>query len=366
MNLPGQPKVGVVEEEKPPPVSDQLKPFYPYWIKESPEPQIKKFYTKNGHLKLIKSLKVQIVSDIKSAHELWKEFSPNRTLFDTWEFRLAFYNAYKYTPHFIVLKTDTVHQAVLPLWHEEDMNRYVFFGSVWQEENNFFVKDPIFSPLLLSISPSPLYLNALSADTISKPADFVDFTSDDPKFILDLTTISSVDDFLMRFKKKRRYNMRRDWKLIESKKPEIIIDNYSNLDKLIELSMIRFAEKGEDTDWEDKRRIEAFKQVIELGRQAESYTVRMITIKIGDAIAAVDLIAIFNGCYYPLKCGYDVSHFPGIGNYVNLFEIKDALSLNMKKMDFLEIDYGWKNKWFDQIPLFRYQKDYNADEVGDE
>lgn len=160
--------------------------------------------------------------------------------------------------------------------------------------------------------------------------------------------------------------MRRDWKLIESKKPEIIIDNYSNLDKLIELSMIRFAEKGEDTDWEDKRRIEAFKQVIELGRQAESYTVRMITVKIGDAIAAVDLIAIFNGCYYPLKCGYDVSHFPGIGNYVNLFEIKDALSLNMKKMDFLEIDYGWKNKWFDQIPLFRYQKDYNADEVGDE
>lgn len=361
----GQSKFELTEEEKPPPVMGQLQPFYPYWIKESPKPQLKDYYTKNGHLKLVKSLKVQIVSDLHRAKELWDEFSPKKTLFDTWEFRLAFYNGYKYTPHFILLKTEAEHQALLPLWYEADEKRYVFFGSVWQEENNFFVKDPIFSPLILSISPTPLYLNALSADSIGQTNDFVEFESDDPKFILDLTTISSVEDFLATMKKKRRYNLRRDWKLIDSKKPEILFDNFSDLDSLIDLSIKRFAQKGEDTDWEDPRRTEAFRQVVALGQKGESYKIRMITVKIGGEVAAVDLIAMYNDCYYPLKCGYDVANFPGIGNYVNLFEIKDALSLGCKKMDFLEIDYGWKNKWFDQQPLYRYQKDYSADEVSD-
>ena len=53
----------------------------------------------------------------------------------------------------------------------------------------------------------------------------------------------------------------------------------------------------------------------------------MITVTTGSKIAGVDLVALFNNCYYTLKCGYDVKNFSGIGNFFNLFEIGDALSL---------------------------------------
>ena len=41
---------------------------------------------------------------------------------------------------------------------------------------------------------------------------------------------------------------------------------------------------------------------------------------------------------------------------MNLFEIEDAVNLGMEKMDFLEIGYGWKEKWFEAIPLLKYEK----------
>ncbi|MBD3279663.1 MAG: GNAT family N-acetyltransferase [Candidatus Pacebacteria bacterium] len=93
-----------------------------------------------------------------------------------------------------------------------------------------------------------------------------------------------------------------------------------------------------------------------MGQQRQTYQLRMITVIINGQVAAVDLIAIFNQCYYPLKCAYDVQNFPGIGNYVNLLEIKDALALGMNKIDFLEMNYGWKDKWFTSVPLFKYQR----------
>lgn len=360
-----QSKFDNLDDDKPPTVvgiTTNLLPFYPYWIKETPPSNLKHFYTKNGHLKLIKSLKIEIISSIDRCYNLWQELGNHNNLFDSWEFRFAFWKGYKYTPHFILLKTENENMALLPLWYEADEKRYVWFGSVWQEENLFFAKDPLFVPLLLSICPSPCYLNAISPNAISRIGDFMEFKVDDPKFILDLTSINSLEDFLKKMKKKRRYNLRRDRRIIESQNPEITINNFSDFNALIDLSIKRFAEKGEDTDWEDPRRIESFRQVIELGKLEKSYSVRMLTVKIDNIIAAVDLVAIYNSCYYPLKCGYDIRHFPGIGNYMNLYEIEDAIKLGMKKMDFLEVDYGWKNKWFDEVPLFKYEKDYSSED----
>jgi len=364
MRVLGHSKMATHNDDKPPTASLVNPLYYPSYIDQIPSKKLQEYYTSDELLKLIKSLQVEVVSNIELCHDLWNDFAPQNTLFDTWEFRCAFYNAYKHAPHFIVLKNNEGPVAVLPLWYEKDENRYVLFGSVWQEENSFLVKEPLFTPLLLSVCPSPLYLNALTQETVKWSLDYMDFELDDPKYILDLTTLNSVDDFLGMFKKKRRYNWRRDWRIIEGKKPTIHIDRFSDFGSLVSLSKQRFKSKGEETDWEDERRVEAFAQVIELGKKKKSYEIRMISVEIDNKIAAVDLITMYKNCYYPLKCGYDVGQFPGIGNYVNLIEIKDALSLNMKKMDFLEIDYGWKSKWFDEIPLYKYEKDYKHPDEG--
>jgi len=312
-----------------------------------------------GSLFILKH-KVVVASSIKECEKLWREFSPNLSLFDTWEFRLAFYEAYKYKPYFLVLKKNGENLALLPLWYEDNnfydknLKRYTWFGSDWQEENKFFAKNIDYVPALLSFAPTPLYLNAISQEAAEKLKGKVDFEEDEPKYVLDLKGFKNHEDYLMTLKKNRRRNLRKDRNRILKQNPEVIIDNFSDLEVLIDLAKNRFEEKGEGTDWEDPRRIETFKNVVKFS--GRSYKVRMIKVKIGRKDAGVDLICILNKTYYALKCGYNISEFSGVGNFINLYEIDDAIKLGMEKIDFLQNNYHWKNKYFPPVSLFRFEK----------
>lgn len=68
------------------------------------------------------------------------------------------------------------------------------------------------------------------------------------------------------------------------------------------------------------------------------------------------MIAVYKDVYYPMVCGYDVAHHSGIGSYFTIIELQDALSLGMKKMDLLEGSYGWKNRYFTPLPMYKYQR----------
>jgi hypothetical protein len=313
---------------------------------------------------------VEIITDFSHCFELWQEFSQNKSLFDTWNFRLAFYNGYKYKPYFLLLKNGVEKLALLPLWYEDanwdnkDKKRYTWFGSDWQEEVRFFAKKPDYIPTLLSLAPSPLYLNAIAEDSINPIKEKVRFEKDEPKYILNLEGMKSHEDYLATLKKNARHNLRKDRRKIERQNPEIIINNFADFEALVELSKKRF--DGE-ADWKDSRRIETFRQVINLadgsndspaceGRSQKNYKIRMISIRISERIAGVDLVALFNDRYYAVKCGYDVENFPGIGNFFNLFEIDDAIKLGFKKIDFLQNNYQWKDRYFEATPLFKYEK----------
>jgi CelD/BcsL family acetyltransferase involved in cellulose biosynthesis len=304
--------------------------------------------------------KVEVVSDIKECEKLWRQFSPNLTLFDTWEFRNAFYEAYKYEPYFLVLKKNGENLALLPLWYEDknfydkNLKRYTWFGSDWQEEVRFFAKDINYIPLLISVAPTPLYLNAISKDSAEKLKDKIEFKEDEPKYVLNLKGFKNHEDYLMTLKKNTRRNLRKDRNKILRQNPEIVIDNFSDLDILIELAKKRFREKGENADWEDPRRVETFKNVIKFS--GRSYKVRMVKVKINGRDAGVDLICILNKTYFAVKCGYNISEFSGIGNFINLYEIDDAIKLGMEKIDFLQNNYQWKNKYFPPVPLYKFEK----------
>ena len=297
---------------------------------------------------------IEIVSEIKRCQELWQELSSHKTLFDTWEFRYAFYLGYHYRPYFILLKNQKENLALLPLWYDEDEKRYVWFGSDWQEEVRFFSKDPQYIPLLISVAPSPLLLNAISPKSAFLLGRSVSFEPDSAKYVLHLEKFSNHEDYLATLKKNERHSMRKDRRRIEGQNPEIITDNFSDFDSLVEISKKRLTEKNKVPDWQDPRRIETFRQVINLG--GRSYKNRMITVKINGKVAGVDLICLFNNTYFAVKCGYNVAEFPGIGNFFNLIEIDDAIKLGMKKIDFLQNNYTWKSRWFEAVPLFKYQK----------
>ena len=307
-----------------------------------------------GRLALPKDINVEIISDIEHCHRLWLELASPKTLFDTWEFRFAFYSAYLYRPYFILLKNQKENLALLPLWYNPDEKRYEWFGSDWQEEVVFLSKDPEYIPILLQVAPSPLLLNAIAPRSAFLLGKTVAFEPDSAKYVLHLEKFSNHEDYLATLKKNERHSMRKDRRRIERQSPEIIIDHFEDYDSLVEISKKRLLEKNKEPDWLDPRRIEAFRRVINLG--GRSYQNRMITIKINGKIAGVDLIALFNNAYFTVKCGYNVAEFPGIGNYFNLVEIDDAIKLGFKKIDFLQNNYTWKSRWFEAVPLFKYQK----------
>ncbi|MBC7073852.1 hypothetical protein H5T58_00445 [Candidatus Parcubacteria bacterium] len=47
---------------------------------------------------------IEVVNEIEKCFLLWEEFSPKETIFDTWEFRFAFFKGYNFKPYFLVAK----------------------------------------------------------------------------------------------------------------------------------------------------------------------------------------------------------------------------------------------------------------------
>ena len=292
----------------------------------------------------------QVFTKLSECKLLWQQFSPHQTIYDVWEFRLAFYLAYQHQPHFIVLYHQQTAVGLLPLWYDADKQHFDWFGSYWHEHNNFWITAPQHLPALLKAIPSPIILRAINSSqskiiSDNLPTKF-SLQLDEPTFSLELDHINNHNDYLKTFKKKTRYNLNRDWIKINELNPHITYDKFNDIQILIELNTQRFLDKGEEPDCLDRRRAQAFKNLLILTLENQQYRIRMISIEIEQQLAVVDLIAIYQDTYYSLKGGSDLRKFPGIGNYINLLEIDDACSLGMKKIDFLQSPQGWKNTWF--------------------
>jgi hypothetical protein len=317
---------------------------------------IKENYS-NGLSGYVKGLRVGIYTDLNKCKKLWSLFSHNESLFDLWDFRYSFYEAYKYKPYFltILLKDEVV--GILPLWFEDknywnEPPHYCWFGSNWNEDNIFFVKDIFYIPILLYFAPKPLNLSAIKAGQTHKLKNLLSLESDDSKFTLDLTPYRDLEDYLISIKKKRRHNLRHDRKRISEMKPRHYLNENGILNLMIDMNVKRFLIKNEVVDWEDKRRANTFKFI---AKNSRKYMKRITSVKIKKKLAAIDYTLIYRDTYYALKGSLDIESFSGIGNYMTAFEIEDAIELGMKRLDVLQEESGWKSKWFTEEPLFKIE-----------
>lgn len=347
----------------------------PYPVRLLEQTPWNSFFKSNGYGELSQKLNLQIVSDIHKAEELWKLFSPNKSVFDLWDVRKAWYEGYKYQPYFITIIRNSKRNddllGMLPLWFNPektledacgntDFQHYVWFGSNWPEDNRFFVKDNEVIPLLLLAAPKPLELACISPRQEYKFLEKFDgFTfEEDKKYFLDLSKMHTLDDYLLRLKKKKRYNLKRDRKHILSRNPKVVIGT-KNIEEMFSLSIKRFRLKyandpSEYSAFEDDRRKNVFRSLIS---NAGKYEVRMITTIINDNIEAVEFGLVYNKSYYALNAGVDISGYPGLGVFSNLLVIEDAIKLGCEKIDFLESDNNWKDSWqFDSFYQYQFTK----------
>ncbi|HUV71770.1 MAG TPA: GNAT family N-acetyltransferase [Clostridia bacterium] len=295
------------------------------------------------------NITVRVETNLEICRELFEKFSPKKTLFELWGFRYAFYLGYKHQPVFMIFERGGEPIGLLPLWYEKDKNELRWFGSYWQEANTFWFKEKTLIPIIFTLFPRKILLNAISV--APKIAKKLGLETDDPKYMLSLEQYPNLESFLLTLSGKKRYNLKRDQRIILAQSPQTIINRFEDINAHFKLSLKRFTPR-DGSPYEDERRKETFRQII---NQAGEYEFRMISTEINDKLAGVDLVTIYKGVYYCLQGAYDIVHFPGIGNYTNLLQIQDAINLGCREIDFLEVAHGWKDSWFEPIPLFQFK-----------
>lgn len=299
-------------------------------------------------------LKISIVKNIKECELLWREFSPQKTLFDLWSFRSCCWKVYKFEPYFILLRDDGKNVGLLPLWFNHEISKYYWLGDVgddfnWPESNDFWLKDKRYAANLLKACPSGTVLNSIQSDLIQGLSNSFPFKASDPKYVLDLSSFKTVDDYLATLNKKLRSNLRRDKKRIDNLKPVIRMNHFSDFKKLVEFNTRRF----EDSPFWNEKWVKTFLKVINNGKKGGDYQSRIISVLIDGKVVSVDLVFIFRDVYYAFVCGSDLEKCPGIGNYMNLLDIEDALGLNISMIDFCEdTESSHKRKFFSKIGQF--------------
>jgi len=313
-------------------------------------PELESYYRS---IKGIDTLTYEIVRDIDTCRLLWQEFSPNRSIFDIWDFRYTYWLGYRYEPYFILLR-DAEPLGVLPLWYNDDLKQYEWFGGLYPEDNTFFVKDPLYIPLLLSLAPPQTILTGILLPDDIWYRKYISFENDDPKYVLSLEKMRSLDDYFMSFTKKTRYNLKHDRDRILQHNPTFRINEKSDLYELIRLNNEHYHALGEDTGWEDPRRIATYEFIADLDSKKEGFETKIITLLIDGVVASVELATITKDIYTVMKCGHENKRFPGIGNYAMLLNIEDSITMGRKYVDYLQESYGYKERYFDPISLYKY------------
>lgn len=279
-------------------------------------------------------------------------------MFDLWDFRMAWYEGYQFQPYFYTVYERHKPLAMLPLWFNHEKKNYQWFGSDWMEDNSFFVIDEKLIDVLYEIAPNGLHINALSIrDEWREKKFYPNLQPDDPKNLKSLEGIHSMDELLLTFDKKDRYHLRSDYRNIEELNPRVVITEGKDLDKLtmmIEMNIERFSKDPEDlSDLVDKERRKTYEQMV---HNAGNYDVRFIEVYIQNHLAAIDFCVVYNNLYYTMKGGNDINRFNGIGNYMVYKEFEDALQLGCSLVDCLQMDNGWKHRFFDQKELYILEK----------
>ncbi len=298
-------------------------------------------------------ISIKEIRDLKTAEALWKALSPRETIFDEWDFRYCFY---KYEPLKLCFlaayeknnneETEDKLVGLLPL-QKHPRYGFEFFAEDPSEESRPFIKlgyDYIIADLYAAI-PGPAKCYDISGEdefTVKLPLE-------DYSYILPLRGFNNFDDFLKaRLSSKKSQNMRAEFRKVEVVKPEIIYNNFEDLDEIFKLSTAKFSDSYLQSEAERK----PWKDLLSL-----SYNWQIVSLKVAGKIVAASLSVLFNGTYFYLINGTDKNSVPNLGKYLNKVNVERAIELKAEYWNAGLGDCNWKAAWhLDKIPQYLFEK----------
>lgn len=290
------------------------------------------------------SLNIYVEKNIDKCEKIWKYFSADTHLFDNWNYREYFHNAYHNRPYFIVGSVGKTLSGCIPLEYDSREKEYRYFGDAdgWNERNLFFIKNAgdkksIFEKLFSQL-PKKTVLRFVPQQ---KNIDLSSFSEEEELgFHLEPKKFSHVlSDYMNTFSKLGKRNLRRVIRNIENAQYRVKLNNYSDMKWMIDTNLKRY---GDDSSFIDAVLKESF-----LGLHKNkliSSFFSLVTVYHKDDIASVSLYGKYKKSFVYLT-GSTNYEYRDAGRYIDYLVIKTAFETKSDYIDLLSGECGWKNHW---------------------
>lgn len=289
-------------------------------------------------------MEYKIITSLDEAKNAWNHFSKNEQIYDVWEYRYCYYKFFNYPLHFISALENGDMVGLLPLQRNTDTGIIEFFGG------QFFLENKIWTKPQNSLQPKDL-LNQLSEPVkLLKLSNEVHGMNNELyayRYELRLEGYHDVFDYLQEtWGNKSRKNFLAQIKQLHQQSVEIIYDNFSDLQIMVEFNKKRF---GNESSFFFPHRMDFINQVI------EEFDAHLVSIKINGQTEAVGFGVKYNNSFIGINSGRNLE-INSLGKFLSLQKIQQAISLGASRYDALLNDLGWKESFhFDRIPQYQIE-----------
>jgi hypothetical protein len=309
-------------------------------------------------------MKTTIYEDPKACRLVWEKMWPVKGLFDLWQVRSCFHDAFTRPLKFIVVEDKNKLAGFLALSWDEQEKKYVQFpgetwhGKTWLEQNRVIASSPEVLQALLDAVPGSLNLRYLNWSPL---LDFTGLTKIDEVGYLFYPGLFDFDfdNYWLSFSGKSRKKLKNDLKKIEAGSVAYRFNRHEDLDRLFQMNLEAFGEDSYFSEALFHRSFESLAVFLE-----KMGMLRVTTVMVGGRIAAVDMGAIWKNSY-TLLAGGTHPEFPGIAKLINLHHMEWSCSQKFDTVDFLCGNFNWKERFhLTPRPLYELSLDRDAASYG--
>ena len=296
---------------------------------------------------------VRICRDLEEVHRLWQRHWPRHCLCDLWPVRNCFQRHFQQRPHVLVAERQGTFGGMLALsWIEEEQYfghcpGELWHGKTWLEQNRMPAVSPLAREALWEAAPDRARIRYLHPDgglprDPSLSVDETGYLFRPPRYGYDFNA------YMGAFSGRTRKKMRSEIDRLQARGVTFRYNRLADVDRLFRLNMDAF---GSNSYFSDPRFLRAFEDLVVWLRSHD--LLRVTTVLVGGAMAAVDIGAVWNGIY-TVVAGGACSEFPGVAKLINFHHLEWACRQQLHEVDVLCGEFNWKHR-FHLTPRPLYQ-----------
>ena len=287
---------------------------------------------------------IRICDDLEQCKLLWQAALRGDGVFNLWEVRECFQEAFHRRPCFIVCEDADGLSGLLPLSRIDETGTLAFFpgetwhGKTWLEQNRIVARSPEVFQALLRAVPADTHIRYVEGECV--PPSSTEASVDEIGYLfLPRQHAFSFPAYLNGLPRKTLKRLQREPEMLRRRGVTFRYDSRRDIEQLFRMNLEAF---GEDSYFHDERFLHGFERLIaELDRRG---ALRVTTVLVAGAVAAVDVGAVWRNAY-TLLAGATDADFPGVAKLINFHHLEIACHERFDSVDFLCGDFGWKRRF---------------------